>query len=636
MPVLSILLPDEYVTDALTMVFLHSIWQFTLITAIISVVLKKNWIVRSSYRYAAALLSMTGLVFCAVLTFFWYYSPVEESTVVYSLTQLSYPEDTIGVLDIQTPLFWLEKYKSWILTFWITGTLLLGIKWLSALIYIQWLKKSASYPGVENPVLRQWNQVRAKWGIHKNIRLGFTRHIQSPVLIGQIKPVILFPVSLVNRLSPEEVEFILLHELAHYARCDWWANMLQSMVEAVFYYHPAVYYLSRLIREEREKCCDEFAISTMGGHHIEYAKTLIKLQEWEKSPPPSMALAFTGKNQIFVDRIKKILNMNQKKNVKSENMVIGMIIVLSLFFASRETIASHLHNFGAGEYADRFFSFVNVSENYPVTDSLPVKKESITIIRKNEDKEVKMQMENGQIKRLEIDGQEISPEDYDKHQEITKEITIRTYKDKPEGERKMFFFDMDDDGVKWQSDVDIRFDTILKDFSWEGMKDFQFDMKKFQDEMKKLQDEMKNSELKFFFDMDTMSLGNTPERKMRFHFRDGKEMDPQERVFEFSMPEGGGLPGEFPFGENMLRRNKNINDVLGHQLNKDGLLIPGKENKVELTGKNLKINGEKQPSNIWHKYKRIFEEETGTTLEKKSKITFQFKGKEAKRKFKAL
>lgn len=238
MPVLSILLPDEYVTDALTMVFLHSIWQFTLITAIISVVLKKNWIVRSSYRYAAALLSMTGLVFCAVLTFFWYYSPVEESTVVYSLTQLSYPEDTIGVLDIQTPLFWLEKYKSWILTFWITGTLLLGIKWLSALIYIQWLKKSASYPGVENPVLRQWNQVRAKWGIHKNIRLGFTRHIQSPVLIGQIKPVILFPVSLVNRLSPEEVEFILLHELAHYARCDWWANMLQSMVEAVFLLSP--------------------------------------------------------------------------------------------------------------------------------------------------------------------------------------------------------------------------------------------------------------------------------------------------------------------------------------------------------------------------------------------------------------
>ena len=636
MPAISFIMHEEFVTDALTVVFLHSLWQFALIAPVVLRVLKKNRINHSSLRYALALLSLACMVICAMLTFFWYYSPAEETGTAYTAVQLSATVNSLRLPDINMPVFWLEKYKNWILTFWITGALIPGLKWLSSLIYVQWLKKSASCPGIENPVFRQWTLVKEKWGFRKKIRLGFSRQVQSPVFIGQLKSVILFPVSLVNRLSPEEVEFILLHELAHYARCDWWANMLQSILEVIFYYHPAVYYLSRLIREEREKCRDEFAISIMGGHQIAYAKTLIKLQEWKNSPTPAMAMAFTGNNRIFVDRIKIILNMNQKKNVRSENWINGMIIVLSLFFTGKETIANHFPAFGPGHYAERFFSIVPFSNSDAVKDSIPAQKESITIIRKNADKEVKMQMENGEIKKLEIDGKEISPEDYDKYQEITKEITIRTYRDKPEGNQKMFFFDMDEEGLKWQGDIDIRWDTILRDFSLEGMKGMPFDMNKFQDEIMKLQDEMKNSELKFFFDMDTMSLGNVPERIMRFHFRDGKELNPDGKVFEFTLPEGDHFSEDFPFGENLPGKENNVNEVLGNQLNNDGLLIPDKENIIELSGKNLKINGEKQPANIWHKYKRIFEDETGTRLEKKSKISFRFRGKDSKRKYRAL
>jgi len=81
------------------------------------------------------------------------------------------------------------------------------------------------------------------------------------------------------------------------------------------------------------------------------------------------------------------------------------------------------------------------------------------------------------------------------------------------------------------------------------------------------------------------------------------------------------------------RRSSNFSEALGNALNRDGLLIPNKENKVELTGKHLKINGEKQPTNIYQKYKRIFEETSGTTLEKNSKLEFKFEGKESKRKY---
>jgi hypothetical protein len=95
----------------------------------------------------------------------------------------------------------------------------------------------------------------------------------------------------------------------------------------------------------------------------------------------------------------------------------------------------------------------------------------------------------------------------------------------------------------------------------------------------------------------------------------------------------GGDPENMP-DFNTSRGNNNFSDAIGNALNRDGLLIPNQSNKVELTGKHLKINGEKQPNNIYQKYRRIFEEESGTTLEKNSKLQFSFEGKEAKRKYK--
>jgi len=98
---------------------------------------------------------------------------------------------------------------------------------------------------------------------------------------------------------------------------------------------------------------------------------------------------------------------------------------------------------------------------------------------------------------------------------------------------------------------------------------------------------------------------------------------------------GNGYNRDDDFSSKIRNRNgaENFSDAIGNALNRDGLLITEKENKVELTGKYLKINGEKQPTNIFEKYKRIFEESSGTTLEKNSKLQFSFMGKEPKRKY---
>jgi len=113
--------------------------------------------------------------------------------------------------------------------------------------------------------------------------------------------------------------------------------------------------------------------------------------------------------------------------------------------------------------------------------------------------------------------------------------------------------------------------------------------------------------MRFFFDDDNSSL---------FLDEGGQE---RERLFNRSST-----------------NSKTVADVLGKELNRDGLLEPFKENKVQLTGKHLKINGDKQPKNIWGKYKRIYEEQTGMALSKKSRIDFSVEGKKSNRKIRAF
>ena len=122
--------------------------------------------------------------------------------------------------------------------------------------------------------------------------------------MGYLKPVILFPLGLVNQLSTSEVEAILAHEMAHIKRHDYIFNLLQMLVESIFYYHPGIWYISSRINAERENCCDDMAIAFTASN-VSYAKTLVKLQDLKRLGNYSPALSFSGNKQIFTQRIMK-------------------------------------------------------------------------------------------------------------------------------------------------------------------------------------------------------------------------------------------------------------------------------------------------------------------------------------------
>ena len=321
---------------ALGWMVIHSLWQATLIafiTGALNIALRKK---TARLRYIVSNVSLFMVLAMSIATFCYHYDFNKEARdIVFIETQATAQPITIQQYNdsvLQAPLS-IEAFKDYfnhnlplIVTIWVLGVALFILKLLGSMSYIYYLKSRLNFPTDE-----YWNdmmhRLANKAGIKKSIELVESAIVRTPMVIGHLKPMILFPLGVINKLSAQEVEAILAHELAHVLRHDYIFNILQSVVEALFYFHPAVWWLSSQIRNERESACDEIAIDLINSK-INFAKALVTIQEMAFYPM-SPALAFAGqrKNQ-FVMRMQRILNQpNHKSNVMEKIVATSLIIV---------------------------------------------------------------------------------------------------------------------------------------------------------------------------------------------------------------------------------------------------------------------------------------------------------------------
>src|SRR5580693_5112634 len=127
--------------------------------------------------------------------------------------------------------------------------------------------------------------------------------VQAPVVVGWLKPVVLVPVGALAGLPPEQIEALLAHELAHIRRHDYLVNILQSIAEALLFYHPAVWWISNHIRNERELCCDDVAVAISGDAFI-YARALVDLEQYR---PAHLNPALAANGGSLRERIGRLL-----------------------------------------------------------------------------------------------------------------------------------------------------------------------------------------------------------------------------------------------------------------------------------------------------------------------------------------
>lgn len=155
----------------------------------------------------------------------------------------------------------------------------------------------------------RWLYLKARMDIRCQADLMESALAKVPMVIGHLRPLVLVPAGMLISLPPDQAEAILLHELAHIRRRDYLLNLVQQAVESIFFFHPAVRWVSSLISEERENCCDDMASSHNPDKRI-YIDALVSF--YEHTLPPQSALGFAGRKYSMVHRIKRLINQRNK------------------------------------------------------------------------------------------------------------------------------------------------------------------------------------------------------------------------------------------------------------------------------------------------------------------------------------
>jgi len=310
---------------ALAWTLVHSMWQISLVAAILAVIMKvtKHNSAESRYLISFATLAVIGI--CSLVTFAIYYnaSQLSPQTVIAGFAgELT----TTAQLSTKGILAFIDSYFFIIVNTWLLGTVLFLVKLIAGYTWIKRITKTAV---LDNAVLnKKLTRLKAKFRIHRTITLKQSNRITTPMVVGFVKPIILFPLGLVNQLSGEEVSAILAHELAHIKRHDFLFNLIQSLAEAVFYYHPGIWYISTTISKEREHCCDDLAIKHSVGK-VSYAKTLVRLQELKlETIQPAVAMA--GRRGTFTQRIHRILDQPVQSSQFKEKLVAALLISVTM------------------------------------------------------------------------------------------------------------------------------------------------------------------------------------------------------------------------------------------------------------------------------------------------------------------
>lgn len=164
-------------------------------------------------------------------------------------------------------------------------------------------------------------------GITKNVKVFITQKIKTPFTVGFLKPIILLPFAAFNNLSNEQIEIVLLHELAHIKRADYFIQIILSVIEATLFFNPFIYFFKKEIERERENCCDDVVLQ-FKYNQLLYADTLLQLSYLQHLP--SFALKINGNKKYLLQRIERITNTVSKNKIQFPVLKILIAILILL------------------------------------------------------------------------------------------------------------------------------------------------------------------------------------------------------------------------------------------------------------------------------------------------------------------
>jgi beta-lactamase regulating signal transducer with metallopeptidase domain/beta-lactamase class D len=333
---------------------IHSFWEDALIGLVLAVLLKLLSRSKPQSRYFVICAALSAMIILPVVTTYFLHihqtgtlDIVDDDLAVVVSVDSNIP-DTRTIeneqIDGTQKYTWInrtitetwniservEKFLPWLILLWLIGVVIYAIKLGGGLFFAANLRKLSV--NVSNPKLNNLvKELTSRLSIDRKIRICESSLINVPITIGWIYPLILIPPSSLLGLTPFQLQTIISHELVHIKRYDFLINFLQSVVETLLFYHPAVIWASRRIREEREYICDDLTLA-LCKDSVGYARALTKVARFQRQAQQVTIAATDGELR---DRIYRLVSNSQNPGFSKKSILpnVWAIVVLSLFLA---------------------------------------------------------------------------------------------------------------------------------------------------------------------------------------------------------------------------------------------------------------------------------------------------------------
>ncbi len=211
----------------------------------------------------------------------------------------------------------------WLVETWLLGVAFFSLRTAGGFLLLERQQRKLSI-AVNGRLLEICRALQNRLGLNRAIRFCECQWLEAPAVIGWFRPVVLLPITALTGLSEDQLQSVIAHELAHIKRLDAFVNVFQVCVETLLFYHPAVWWMNKRIRAEREHCCDDMAVA-LCGNAVEYARALTLMEEWRTAP----ALAMAANRGPLSERIVHLLGLKSVRNTTRRVGLTGSALCLS-------------------------------------------------------------------------------------------------------------------------------------------------------------------------------------------------------------------------------------------------------------------------------------------------------------------
>lgn len=336
---------DNELLNNIALTLIHFLWQGLLIAIILKLVLVSISERKPHLKYLAASGAMLANIIAPIITF----NVISQGDISTPLN--NHPAVNSQLLNL--PLFSnsqyaldnIQDYLPYISVAWLACIALLSLRLLVQMFQVNQLPKQGVKTHAEH-IEQMFSALVQRLKLSQKPKLVVSLAVHVPMAIGWIKPIVMLPASMVSGLTNEQLEMLLLHELAHIKRHDYLVNLIQSLIEILLFFHPSVHWVSKQMRIEREYCSDDIAVKQCGDA-LAYAHTLADTasicNKHRHHAIPTMAMAATGGE--LKNRVIRLVNHHHcTSSLNKSKWLAAIIVSCSLILLSTQYLSSAFYS----------------------------------------------------------------------------------------------------------------------------------------------------------------------------------------------------------------------------------------------------------------------------------------------------